>query len=147
MRAIQKCTFLLNLSNYVKSYGHFCQILGFFTMSAPQMWSCRVTHEANFKDFLFCPNSTFIIGKSHKISSGKLYFRSYQPKTSQGGVEGTPPPSAFRVKACYILKHLQDRKALPVHIYYTWCDIILIFKLHRSLGLLLVLLYTVWKFG
>ena len=34
-------------------------------------------------------------------------------------------------KVCYVLKHLEDRKALPVHIYHTWCDIILIFKPHR----------------
>ena len=39
---------------------------------------------------------------------------------------------AIQVDVCYILKHLEDRKALPVHIYYTWCDIILIFKLHRK---------------
>ena len=38
---------------------------------------------------------------------------------------------AIQVKVCYILKHLEDRKVLSVHIYYTWCDIILIFKLHR----------------
>ena len=37
----------------------------------------------------------------------------------------------IQVNVCYILKHLEDRKALSVHIYYTWCDIILIFKLHR----------------
>ena len=37
----------------------------------------------------------------------------------------------IQVKVCYILKHLEDRKVLSVHIYYTWCDIILIFKLHR----------------
>ena len=37
----------------------------------------------------------------------------------------------IQVDVCYILKHLEDRKALSVHIYYTWCDIILIFKLHR----------------
>ena len=36
-----------------------------------------------------------------------------------------------QVSLCYILKHLEDRKAWYVHIYYTWCDIILIFKLHR----------------
>ena len=36
-----------------------------------------------------------------------------------------------QVNVCYILKHLEDRKALSVHISYTWCDIILIFKLHR----------------
>ena len=37
----------------------------------------------------------------------------------------------IQVSLCYILKHLEDRKAWYVHIYYTWCDIILIFKLHR----------------
>ena len=31
----------------------------------------------------------------------------------------------------FYLKHLEDRKALSVHIYYTWCDITLIFKLHN----------------
>ena len=51
-----------------------------------QIWSCHVAQEASFKHFLFCPNSTFNITKSHKISSRKtLYFRSYQPKTSRGG--------------------------------------------------------------
>ena len=36
------------------------------------------------------------IRKSHKICSAKaLYFRNYQPKTSQGGWK--TPPSAFRV--------------------------------------------------
>ena len=38
---------------------------------------------------------------------------------------------AIQANVCYILKHLEDKKALSVHIYYTWCDIILIFKLHR----------------
>ena len=38
---------------------------------------------------------------------------------------------AIQVNVCYILKHLEDRKTLSVHIYYTCCDIILIFKLHR----------------
>ena len=37
----------------------------------------------------------------------------------------------IQVGVCYILKHLEDRKAWSVHIHYTWCDIILIFKLHR----------------
>ena len=39
--------------------------------------------------------------------------------------------SITQVSLCYILKHLEDRKAWHVLIYYTWCDIILIFKLHR----------------
>ena len=38
---------------------------------------------------------------------------------------------AIQVNVCYVLKHLEDRKALSVHIYYIWCDIILIFKLYR----------------
>ena len=37
----------------------------------------------------------------------------------------------IQVSLCYILKHLEDRKVCYVHIYCTWCDIILIFKLHR----------------
>ena len=37
----------------------------------------------------------------------------------------------IKVNVFYILKHLEDRKALSVHIHYTWCDITLIFKMHR----------------
>ena len=85
--------FLLNLSHYVKSCGHFCQILAFFMMPTHQIWSYHLTQEANFETFLYCPYSTFNIEKSHKISSGKaLYFRSYQPKTSWGGGKHSPPP-------------------------------------------------------
>ena len=85
--------FLLNLRHYVKSCGHFCQILALFMMPAHQIWSYHVTQKANFENLLFCPNSTFNIRKSHKISSGKaLYFRSYQPKNVTW-VENNPPPS------------------------------------------------------
>ena len=38
---------------------------------------------------------------------------------------------AVQVIVCYVLKHLEDRKALSVHICYSWCDIILIFKMHK----------------
>ena len=90
--------FLLNLSHCVKSYGHFCQILALFTMPAHQICSCHVTQDANFENFLFCPNSTFNIRKSHKISSGKdLYFRSYQQKASRG-VKSTPLPVPLVLK-------------------------------------------------
>ena len=78
----------------------FLSNFGLFTMPAHQIRSCHVTHEANFENVLFCLNSTFNIGKTHKISSGKaLYLRSYQPETSRGGEgrgEGITP-SAFRV--------------------------------------------------
>ena len=56
-KSYRKCTFLLNLSHYVKSCGHFCEILAFFTMPAHPIWSCHVTQEANFEKFLFCPKS------------------------------------------------------------------------------------------
>ena len=92
-----KMYFLLNLSHYVKSYGHLCQILAFFTMPALQIWPCHLTQEANFEKILFFPNSAFNIRKSCKISSRKaLYFRSYQPKTSQGG--GKHPPVLLGLK-------------------------------------------------
>ena len=78
--------FLLYLSYYGKSYGHFSQILAYFTMPA------HVTQEANSENY-FCPNSTFNIRKSHKISSGKaLYLRRYQPKSSRGCFSLPPPP-------------------------------------------------------
>ena len=63
---------------------------GIFTMSAPEIWPCHVTQEANFEKILFFPNSAFNIRKRYKISSRKaLYFRSYQPKP-HGGWK-TPP--------------------------------------------------------
>ena len=81
---------LLNWSHCLKSYEHFCQILALLTIPALQIWSCYMTQDANFEKILFCPNSTFNIRKSHKISRGKaLYFRSYLQKTS---LENTPPP-------------------------------------------------------
>ena len=54
--------FLLNLSHYVKSYGHLCQILAFLTMPALQIWPCHVTQEANLEKNLLFPNSAFNIG-------------------------------------------------------------------------------------
>ena len=67
-----KMYFLLNLNHCVKSYGHLCQFLAFFTMLALQIWSCHVTQEANFEKILFFSNSAFNIRKSYKISNGKL---------------------------------------------------------------------------
>ena len=94
-----KMYLLLNLSHYVESYGHFCQILAFFTIPAHQIWSCHVTQEANFETFYFALFLHLTFRKSHKSSSGKaLYFKSYQPKTSRGRGNHPPPSSAFRVK-------------------------------------------------
>ena len=53
---------LLNLSHYVKSYGHLCQILAFLMMTGLQIWPCHVTQEANFEKYLLFPNFAFNIG-------------------------------------------------------------------------------------
>ena len=77
---------------------------GSFTMLAHQIWSCHVTQDANFEKFLFYPNSTLNIRKTHKGCSEKaLYFRSSQPKTSWiwgggGGGGRVETPSSFKVK-------------------------------------------------
>ena len=77
--------------------GIFVKFWLFYDARSPNM---VMSHDpkSKFENFSICPNSTFNIWKSHKISSGKApYFRSYQPKTSRGGGKH-PPPSAFRVK-------------------------------------------------
>ena len=43
---------------------------------------------------------------------------------------------AIQVNVSYILKHLEDKKALIVHVYCTWCDISLIYKMHRRTRLM-----------
>ena len=45
-----------------------------------------------------------------------------------GGVENLLD---IQVSVCYIVKHLENKKASYIRIYCTWCDIILIFRLHR----------------
>ena len=93
-----KMYFLLNLSHYIKSYGHLCQILAFFKMPALQIWQCHVTQEANFEKILFFPTSAFNIRKSCKITSREaLYFRTVISQKPHGGWKTPPPPNAFRV--------------------------------------------------
>ena len=102
MRAIQKCT-LLNLSHYVKSYGHFCQILAIFTMLANQIWSCHVTQEPNFEIFLFCPDSIFNIGEITKFLVETFSSSNFIRQEHYEGMENTPP-RAFRVNIVYLAK-------------------------------------------
>ena len=93
--------------------GIFVKFWHLFTMPAHQIWSYHVTQEENFEIFLFFPNFIFNIRKSHKMFSGKaLYFRSYQPETSQGGGNTPPPPPVplglsfkFSVAEVYRLIH------------------------------------------
>ena len=74
-----KMYLLLNLSHYVKSYGHLCQFLAFFMM--PNMAMSRDPRSKFRKKKIFFSNSAFNIRKSYKIFNGKaLYFKSYRPK-------------------------------------------------------------------
>ena len=82
---------LLNLSHCVKCYEHFCQILALFAMPAHQMWSCHVTQNANFVDFLFCPILHLILGKVTKLSVEKLSTSELSSKRPQGGGKRPPP--------------------------------------------------------
>ena len=77
--------------------GIFCQILTLFMTPTHQIWSSHVTQDANFENVLLCPNSTFNIRKSHKISSGKLSTSEVISRKHHGGGKH-PPPSAFWVK-------------------------------------------------
>ena len=102
MRAIQKCTFLLNLSHYIKSYGHLCQFLAFFTMPALQIWPCHVTQEANFKKIIFFLILHLILGKGTKFLVEKLSTSEVISQKPHGVCGKHPPPSAFRVcNDCY----------------------------------------------
>ena len=90
-----KMYFLLNLSDYVKSYGHLCQILAFLTMPAPQIWPCHVTQEANFEKIYFFLILHLILGKVTKFLVEKLSTSEVISQKPHGGKN--TPPSAFRV--------------------------------------------------
>ena len=94
--------FLSNLSHCVKNYGRSCQILSFFTMPACQIWSCHITQNANFENVLFCPNSTFNIGKVTKFLVESSLVQKLLGKNFMGwggGGGNTLIPSASRVKS------------------------------------------------
>ena len=61
-----------------------------FTMPAHQIWSCHVTQEANFENFLVCPN--LILGKVTKFLLGKLSTSEIISQKLYGGGGGTPLP-------------------------------------------------------
>ena len=85
--------FLLNLSHYVKSYGHLCQNLAFLSMITHQIWTSHATDE-------HC--------KYCKVSEVKVYsFRSYQQKTSRK-VENIPPLVVLLEQTLY---------TLDIHVY------------------------------
>ena len=77
--------FLLKLSHSVKSYGDFCQILAVFTMPAHQIWSCHVTHDANFENFYFVLILHLILGKATEFPVEKLSTSEVISKNHHGG--------------------------------------------------------------
>ena len=85
-----KMYFLLNLSHYVKSYGHLFQILAFFMMPGLQIWPAmsRDPRRKFLKNFIF-PNFAFNIGKSCKFLVEKLSTPDVISQKPHG-VENTP---------------------------------------------------------
>ena len=77
--------FLLNLSHYVKSCGHVCQILAFFYDARSPNMVISLDPKSKFRNFLFCPNSAFNIRESHKIFSGKLSTSEVISQKPHGG--------------------------------------------------------------
>ena len=89
-----KMYFLLNLSHYVKRCGHV-EFWPFFTMPAHQIWSCHVTQEANFENFLFVSILHLILGKVTKFLMGKLSTSEVISRKPHGGEGWKTPPCAL----------------------------------------------------
>ena len=70
-------------------------------MPAHQIWSCHMTQEGNFENY-FCPNSAFNIGKSHKISGGKLSISEVISQKPHGEVETPTVPLGLIASVCKI---------------------------------------------
>ena len=82
--------FVLNLSHYVKSYGHLCQVLASFMMPALQIWPCHVTQEANFEKKLFFLILHLILGKVTKFLVEKLSTSEVISQKPHGGWKSPP---------------------------------------------------------
>ena len=101
MRAIQKSTFYWIWATMSKVMGIYVKFWHFLWWPLPKYGLTWPKKQISKKLYFF-----LIL---HNISGRKaLYFRSYQPKTSRGGVP--PPPSAFRVK-----KTIMNFKVIQIH--------------------------------
>ena len=60
-------------------------------MPAHQIWSCHVTQDAHFTNFLFYPTSTFNIKKVTKFPVEKLFTSEVISKVPHGGGKHLPP--------------------------------------------------------
>ena len=84
-----KMYFLLNWSHYVKSYGHFCQILAFSQCPLTKYGHVTSPTKQISKSFYFVLILNLILGKVTKFLMGKLSTSEViSSKKSHGG---TPP--------------------------------------------------------
>ena len=78
IRAIQKCTFLLNLNHDL-------------TMTTHQIWPSHVIQAANFEKFLFWSDFTLNFGKITKCVENKLKNKKVTGKKQKSGWKTSPP--------------------------------------------------------
>ena len=81
---LSKYVLFIDFEPLCQKLSAFCQVLACFTMPTHQIWSSHVTQNANFPNFLFCPNSTLNIWNSHKTSSRKLSTSEIITQRAQG---------------------------------------------------------------
>ena len=122
--------FLLNLSHHVKSYGHFCQILAIFMMPTHQIWSCHVTQDADFENFLFVLVLYFILGKVTKFVVAKLSTSEAENLTGGGGCKH--PPSTLGLNA------MKKSKTLITSLSYVVLSSFLAGRFLETIGISLI---------
>ena len=83
-KSYAKMYFLLNLSHFVKSYGHLCYVLACFTMTTHRIRSSHVTQVVNLENFLFYPNFALNFTNSHKIPGVKFTTSEVTSKNPRG---------------------------------------------------------------
>ena len=98
MRAIQKCTFKKNLSHYVKSYGHLCQILAFFYDTRCPNMPCHVPKKQISKKIYFFLILHLILGKGAKFLVENSLLQKLSARNLTGGGGGKHPPVLFELK-------------------------------------------------
>ena len=87
--------FLLNLSHYVKSYGHLCQILAFFYDARSQNMAMSRDPRRKFQKKLFFLILNLILGKVTKFLVEKLSTSEVISQEPHGVWKTPPPPECF----------------------------------------------------
>ena len=95
--------FLLNLSRYVKRYGHLCQIWLFYDARSPNMAMSHDPRSKFRKKIYFFLILHLILGKAAKFVVEKLSTSEVtSQKPQRGGVENTPSPVLLGLKYVYL---------------------------------------------